>query len=34
VLLDKTKGRTIPAGTGVPVPATVVFAGQTQIQGM
>jgi hypothetical protein len=33
VLLDTTQWLTIPAGAGVPVPATVVFAGQTTIQG-
>jgi hypothetical protein len=33
VLLDTTQWMTIPTGAGVPVPATVVFAGQTAVQG-
>jgi hypothetical protein len=33
VLLDTTQWMTIPAGAGAPVPAQVVFAGQTMVQG-
>jgi hypothetical protein len=33
VLLDTTQFLTVPAGAGAPVPATVVFPGQTTIQG-
>jgi hypothetical protein len=34
VLLDTTQFLTIPAGAGAPVPATVVFPGQTMVQGV
>jgi hypothetical protein len=34
LLLDTTQFLTVPAGAGAPVPATVVFPGQTTVQGI